>query len=417
MDLMQPDPLALDVALDDIDALYDDHYAGCDDDEIFDVAARAIAHPKRDPADSFILHAPLELLARRALLRLAPNPRRDAVRKRMLWVAAKYKRASEPAPPVAPVEYESVATARAALIGALAAGDLDAVDTAAAWFTDHACTDDVVALAPALVDSLAAAGHASIYFSLLPRVAADRRAALTLMRPLVHEVARAPQLRVTWTRDGIGRRAVAGDRLERALATVPRLGLPGTDFIFPIVHQVDGADGVARRALTDALPAETEVAVGTILRVAAHSMLQDDPTYAPYGWTHCFTLPQAVTNVIPTLPDAGVGLAIAATYVAGFRAAEGACDVDPARTPERVDLDVIDALSAAPAAAAGAVFHASEADVARLVPELAARNGAHEDAHVAKYTLACIQAAERDPDSRNLYLAAASFLTAWWANT
>jgi hypothetical protein len=103
--------------------------------------------------------------------------------------------------------------------------------------------------------------------------------------------------------------------------------------------------------------------------------------------------------------------------VAGFRAAEGACDVDPARTPERVDLDVIDALATEPAAAAGAVFHASDADVARLVPELAARNGAHEDAHVAKYTLACIQAAERDPDSRNLYLAAASFLTAWWANT
>jgi hypothetical protein len=417
MDLLQPLPLALEADPDDIDAVYADRYAACDDDEIFDVAARAIAHPKRDPADSFILHAPLELLARRALLHRVPASRRDAVRTRMLWVAAKYERASEPAVGVAPRDFASVSTAQETLIGALAAADLDGVDAATAWFAENASTADVSALAPALVDSLAAAGHASIYFSLLPRVAPDRRAALALLRPLAHEVARAPQLRMTWVADGVDRRAPNCDSLEQALATMPRLGLPGTDFIFPIVHQVDGADGVARAAIAEALPIDTDAAVNTILRVAARAMLQDDPTYAPYGWTHCFTLPQAVTNVIPTLPDAGVGLAIAATYVAGFRAAESARDIDLSLVPEPVALDVIGALEADPPEAAGAAFHADDSDGARLLTELAARNGAHEDAHLAKYTLACIHASERDPEHRNLYLAAAAYLTAWWADT
>jgi hypothetical protein len=421
MDLLPPNPLALDVDLDDVEAVYADHFADSDDDDLFDVAAEAIAVPKRDPADSFVLHAPLELLARRALLRLTPDPRRDAVRKRMLWVAAKYTRASEPVAPAVPAvapdsaSVASLASGRTALVEALTAGDLDAVDTAARWFSDHASTEEVLTLAPALVDSLAAAGHASIYFSLLPRVAPDRRAARSLLRPLVHEAARAPQLRITWVRDGVARSVPDGDRLERALATVPRLGLPGTDFIYPIVHQVDGPHGVARAAIADALPADADAAVKAILRVAARSMIQDDPTYAPYGWTHCFTLPQAVTNVVPTLPDADVGLAIAATYVAGFRAAEAAHDVDLDRVPERVDLDVVAALDADPSDAAAAAFHADDTGIARLRTELAARNGAHEDAHLAKYTLACIQAAERDPESRNLYFAAASHLTAWWA--
>ena len=39
------------------------------DEAFFDVVARVVSVPKHQPASSFILHAPLELLARRALLR------------------------------------------------------------------------------------------------------------------------------------------------------------------------------------------------------------------------------------------------------------------------------------------------------------------------------------------------------------
>jgi hypothetical protein len=43
------------------------------------------------------------------------------------------------------------------------------------------------------------------------------------------------------------------------------------------------------------------------------------------------------------------------------------------------------------------------------------RAAVHEDAHVVKYTLACLAAAERDRAQRSLYMAAAASLAAWWA--
>ena len=49
------------------------------------------------------------------------------------------------------------------------------------------------------------------------------------------------------------------------------------------------------------------------------------------------------------------------------------------------------------------------------MPELAARAASHEDAHLAKYTLACFDAAAGNPRRRRLYLAAAAYLGAWWA--
>ena len=51
------------------------------DEQLFDVAARVVSVPKQEPADSFILHAPLELLARRALLRsVRPRSARSGAR-------------------------------------------------------------------------------------------------------------------------------------------------------------------------------------------------------------------------------------------------------------------------------------------------------------------------------------------------
>ncbi len=68
-----------------------------------------------------------------------------------------------------------------------------------------------------------------------------------------------------------------------------------------------------------------------------------------------------------------------------------------------------------PPVAATAWYHASGAVLERALPELIGRAAIHEDAHVAKYTLACLVAAERDRAERSLYLAAAASLVAWWA--
>src|SRR6478735_6950008 len=173
---------------------------------------------------------------------------------------------------------------------------------------------------------LAAAGHAPIAFFLLHRVGATNRSALALLRPLIRELARAPQLRVTWV-DAAASPGGDESALSAALARTPRLGLPGNDFIFPLVHQVD-ANGVARDVIDPAMPRDVTVAARAALRVATGSMLQDDPAFAPYGWTHCLTLPQAIVELFPWLSNRQRAAAIAATYVVAFRSGESHADVD-----------------------------------------------------------------------------------------
>jgi hypothetical protein len=386
----------------------------CSDAQLFDRAARAIAVPRRPPANSFVLHAPLELMARRLLLpHVRPHARR-AARERMIWVAAKYESASEPVEPPSIPAFASVEAARQAILEAIEDGDLDAVDAAAAWFADAASLDETMSLAGPTLEMLAAAGHAPIGLFLLSRLAVSSRSSFALLRPLLRELARAPHLRVEWVRAAT---TPHGDEssLTIALARTPRLGVPGSDFIFPLVHQVD-ANGVARDLIGTTLPADISRATRAILRVGARSMLQDDPAFAPYGWTHCLTLPQAILEIIPWLPDPRVAAAVAATYVVAFRAGEARDALDTGWEPEPVPTGLVDALDADPPVATSAWYHASDAVRADALPDLVARAATHEDAHYAKYTLACLAAAERDPEQRNLYFAAAASLAAWWSH-
>jgi len=145
-------------------------------------------------------------------------------------------------------------------------------------------------------------------------------------------------------------------------------------------------------------------------------MLQDDPTFAPYGWTHCLTLPQAVLNIRPWLSDNARTTAIAATYVVAFRAAESSGEVDIDWRPAPTSVAPRDAIDADPETAASAVFHADDELLEAVVPELAAHAASHHDAHLAKYTQACIAAGVADPAARRLYLAAAAYLRAWWSS-
>ena len=62
------------------------------DAELVSLAARHLGVPRRDPADSFVLHAPLELMARAALLRHVDPAARERARQRLVWVAASFDR-------------------------------------------------------------------------------------------------------------------------------------------------------------------------------------------------------------------------------------------------------------------------------------------------------------------------------------
>jgi len=144
-------------------------------------------------------------------------------------------------------------------------------------------------------------------------------------------------------------------------------------------------------------------------------MLQDDPGQAPYGWTHCLSMPQAVLGIAGACRDPRTAVAVAATHVLGFRSVLGRVKLDPRWRPEPPSVaDPVEALGGSPAEAAAGVWHASREDQSRLVGALASRAAIHPDAHLAKYTVACLDAARADPEEQHLYLAAAAYLSAWW---
>lgn len=385
-------------------------------DLLADVAA-VVQVPRVDPADSFVLHAPLEALARTSLLpRVAPEARR-AAEQRLRDVAATFTAFGDVVAPPAPIPADrSPAELAAMLAGAIASGDLDTTDAAAAALaarTDAAALRAL--LAHDVVPRLAAAGHAPIFLQLLAAVrGADAPPVRAMLRPLVRELARASTWHLDWwVGGGVGERpADDGDALAHALAAVPYLGVPGSDFIFPLMDQAQRS-GTAQRTITGVLPEDPSATARVVARIAIRSMLQEPTDYAPYGWTHCLTMPQAVMALADVCPEP-VAAAVAATHVVGFRIAFAPDPLDLGWTPARVGGDPVVALEGRPDDAAATVWHLPAEARPAMWRELATRASIHHDAHLVKYVDACLRVAAADPEFEHAALAAAAKLVAWW---
>ena len=384
------------------------------DAQLTDSVADRLQHPKADGVTSFTLHAPLELLARSALLTYVEADARDAARDRLAWLGQTYAAAGDEVGEPGSRAYDDLPTAVDHLTAAINAGDLDDADATAAWLAEWATPVELSrALADDVIPRLSAAGHGSILLYLLPRVAPRSRAATRPLRGLVRELARHPDWGLTWQQDRTAPPSDGGD-LVAALRRPRSPGDPGSDFIFPTMSMVEQS-GLAEELLDGPTRAVSLTqASQDLLRLAAASMVQDDPAAAPYGWSHCLTMPQAVLGLArsgaATTPPA---VAVAATFVLGFRATQGTVEVDPGWSPP-VTGDALGALDGTPQDAAAGAWHATNGERAAVVARLASRAAAHEDAHLAKYTLACFDAARDDPGATRLFLAAAASLGAWW---
>ncbi|MGB8858968.1 MAG: hypothetical protein WCC60_06925 [Ilumatobacteraceae bacterium] len=344
-------------------------------------AATAVSVPKAEPADSFVLHAPLELLARVQLLPYVHERSRAGALAMIDHLVDRYRAAGDgvcsPSPSQGPVHHRE-------LLAAVTEGDQDLVDSlAVAWLPSVSAGEVVRLIGDGVVTSLAAAGHAPIALSLLLH---DDTMPTTLLRGPLRALTAQPGWRVTWHE----RCAGEGDAslLYEALRSAPSLGRPGSDYIFPLMSQAQ-RPGMADSLLGPALAGDYDVraALHTLTRVAAWSMLHDDPEQAPYGWSHALTMPQAVLSLVDSGVDPRTALAVAGTFALGFRLAHGTSTL-----PDRIE----------PVAAT--------ADPA----EVATAAALHEDAHLTKYVLACLHAVRDDPGHRGLYLSAAARLVEWW---
>jgi hypothetical protein len=364
-----------------------------------------LTSPPAAEADSFVLHAPLELRARAELLPSVDPARRDEARRRISDIAAEWASRT----PHVPMPSERPT---ASLFDAIAGGDEDDADRALVDLAAHRTIDEFVATASdALLPHLGGAGHLAIFLAQLTGWPRASRAAIAAGRALVRDLAQHPDWAITWVDRPAPLPGGPTPSFVDVLADAPSAGDPGSNFIYPTMHLVD-ANGMAAELL--AAPAATiplDDARRQLLRIAAMSMLHDDPDHAPYGWSHCLTMPQGALAVAPHTSDPRRAIAVAATYVLGFRATLSIAGVDLDWEPARVGSDrrLLDAEADDAVALAWHTEHPRHVE-----RELATYAATHQDAHLAKYTLACLHAAHDDPDGAPLYRAAAARLAIWW---
>ncbi|HEX9259247.1 MAG TPA: hypothetical protein VF855_06890, partial [Acidimicrobiales bacterium] len=233
--------------------------------------------------------------------------------------------------------------------------------------------------------------------------------------PLAHDLARHPEWRIRWIDEPRPVEGASPEALFEALRATPQLGSAGSLSIYPTMSFVDG-NGVASDLL-QAVTGGRDIAAraSALQRASVLTMLQEPTDHAPYGWSHALTMPQAVLGIAGVCSDPSRALAVAATFLVGFRATIAACPLEAAYAPEDPGVDVSEALEADPDIAAAAAHNVPDHLLADLEVELATRAAVANDAHLVKYTLACLDAAAADPPARRLYLAGAAKLVAWWA--
>jgi hypothetical protein len=382
------------------------------DRALIDAVAEAITPPKITASSSFVLHAPMELIARARLLSLAPPAARPEGRRRIAEIATRYARSGPEIDPVPPRSYPGAASALAALTAAIPAADAETADSALVWLLERRSRATLLAgIADAVIPALGAAAHAPILLAMFLRSPKMGEAYGALLRAPLRYLTLQGAARLTWpSRASAPASARCGDLLD-ALLSPPRVDSPSMS-IAPTMLAVE-AGGLAERLL--AAPTQSlslEDAERSLLRLAAGSMLQDDPRHAPYGWTHCLTMPQGVLTLAAVAADPRAAIRVAATHVLGFRATLGTAELEPGRPLPPSATHTL--RGASPLEAASIAFDTPGQKAGALRETLAAHAVGHVDAHLAKYTLACFDAADRDPEAAPLYLAAAAYLGAWW---
>jgi len=382
------------------------------DSALLSDVAHVLTSIHQEPPGSFVLHAPLELMARAELLRLVSPASRDQARQRIAEIATAW---SSTGTPDWPSQGELVDDPLEVLNAALSEGDINAADHAYQSLCQQRSASELIAdLAGSVLPQLGGAAHGSIFFELLPRFTISGVKAALMARTVVADLARHPDWRITWINQPRPPRHHSDSLIDRLLT--PTSGeKPESTFIHPIMSLID-RNGLASEVLADITEGlSLKQARRELLRVAAHSMLQDDPAHAPYGWTHCLTLPHSALAMAEPSGDPQRAIDIAATYVLGYRATQSARAIDPNWKPQPpAHMEADTALEAGPETAAAHAWHATNTEQSVLTQAIVDYAASHPDAHLAKYTVATLDAARLDPEAAHLFRAAAAYLAAWW---
>ena len=389
------------------------------DTELFSASAQIVSQPKLE-LSSFHLHAPLEIMARYNLLPYVTPADRDLARIQIVAAAAHYQAGGEVSGPPERVRIGRLPDAAAQLRRAVEAGDVESADALCVSIAEAGGLQELLgSITDLTLRTLTGAAHTHIGLMLMARMSNSAgHAALGLARAGVRSLAQAP---------GLNLKAVTTHRtlkdpetdLASILRAVPVVSPPGPGMVamMQAAEEAGLPDALLGDALLSSDAAGCESALKTACRIAALSMLEDNLEPAKYYWTHCLTLPHAawaLTRFLPGRSFAAEAAHTAATWVMAIRASHGNGNLNPFPEFEPVDMDLTVAVARSPRAAASAAWFAMPDERPRIERILAGEAAIRNDAHLVKYTWACLDAAAMDAAHAPLYHAAAAFLCSIW---
>jgi hypothetical protein len=400
------------------------------DAALYRASGAIVSGPPRRGGSSFTLHAPLEVMARYGLLRLVDPSERELARLQIIASAAAYgARVDAMAPPARPKPFPDLTAASAEFARLFKQADADGMEAlvlqVAAQFGTASLVD---LLAPMTLPTLTGASHSHIGLWLLLRhgEAADVADA-SLLRAAARSLASNPGAQMK----SFSGMAIEGDRpLDRAPERIEKevlarlasplegkkLGNPGIAALVQAGEATGHADAFFGDFIRhDLSRAQVDAASRAVLRIAAHSMLQDAIDQAKFGWTHCLTLPQSACGLGSLNTQRKRALAASLVWITAYRSVLSRRALDLDWSPEKIgDVSLREALHTSPRAAAARVWHAREAELPGIRRALATEASIRNDIHLVKYTRATLDMGSFDPQYQRLYLAAAAHLAAVW---
>ena len=390
------------------------------DTELFRAAAHIVSQPKLE-LNSFRLHAPLEIMARYNLLPFVPPTDRDLARIQMVAAASHYQAGGDEAGPPERVPISRPSDTAVQLRRAVEAGDVRQADALCVSLAETGGLQELLdSITDLTLRTLTGAAHTHIGLMMMARMSGEAgHSALGLARSGVRALAQAPglNLKCVSTHRTLKDPETELAAILRAVPMVSPLG-PGMVAMMQAAEQAGLPDALLGDALlSNSDEGQCENALRTACRIAALSMLEDDPEPAKYYWTHCLTLPHAawaLTRFLPGRPFAAEAAHTAAAWVVAIRASHGNGNLKPSPEFEDIDMDLTEALARSPRAAASAAWFTTEDERPQVERTLAAEAAIRNDAHLVKYTWACLDSAAQDPEHAPLYHAAAAYLCSIW---
>lgn len=404
------------------------------DAELYRQSTEIVAKPARKVRTSFTLHAPLEVMARYGLLPFVEPQQRYLARLQLVASAAAYDHGVVPdEPPTTIQPFSSLSVAKKEFEQTFREGDKLGLESHVLQIATQFGTASLVhLLTPLALPTLTGASHSHIGLWLLLRhgLGADTNNA-SLLRAAARSLARDPKSQLT----SFSGMSIAGTKqldmqpseIEQDILTKltnPKKGEisyhPSRTGMAPLImagEETGNADTLFADFIRhDLTYGQMDAAFRAVLRVCAHSMLQDDIAEAKLGWTHCLTLPQAACGLSSLNFHRKLALASALVWITAYRSSGSTRALNFNWKPEQLGESVsfTEALHTSPKVAAARSWYADPAEYPDIRRILATQASIRNDQHLVKYTRACFDMGSFDPMHQELYLAAAAYLCAHW---